>query len=185
MDERKSTTVYYLKFNGRCAALSRCVKKLATVSSSSEAQCQGVAAAVQEARCLKQHLQVFGIQKKHPIAIGADNQSFTRLCQNKTMHKRSKRIEKKSLHSGLDGKWDYFISIRSYWHNGSKHLYEILARIEVGNIKNSFDEVFRNIRNLNLPVNQKRGKGFKLQNWNNGIFKKRRCESLIGSNRWF
>ena len=51
----KSTTGYYFKLNGRGAALSWCVKKQATVAfSSSEAEYQGMAAAVQEALYLKQ-----------------------------------------------------------------------------------------------------------------------------------
>ena len=48
--DRKSTTGYYFKLNGRGAALSWGVKKQATVAlSSSEAEYQGMAAAVQEA----------------------------------------------------------------------------------------------------------------------------------------
>ena len=42
---------------------------------------------------LKQLLEDIGIQQKRPIAIGEDNQSCIRLCQNPIMHKRSKHIE--------------------------------------------------------------------------------------------
>ena len=49
----------------------------------------------QEALYLKQLLEDFGNQQKHPIAIGEDNQSCIRLCQNPVMHKRSKHIETK------------------------------------------------------------------------------------------
>ena len=59
VNDRKSTTGYYFKFNGRGAAL----KKQATVAlSSSEAKYQDMAAAVQEALYLKQLLEDFGIQ---------------------------------------------------------------------------------------------------------------------------
>ena len=82
VNDRKSTTGYYFKLNGRGAALSWGVKKQATVAlSSSEAEYQGLAAAVQEALYLKQLLEDFGIQQKRPIAIGGDNQSCIRLCQ--------------------------------------------------------------------------------------------------------
>ena len=96
VNDRKSTTGYYLKLNGRGAALSWGVKKQATVAfSSSEAEHQGMAAAVQKALYLKQLLLDFGIQQKHPIAIGEDNQSCIKLCQNPVMHKRRKHIETK------------------------------------------------------------------------------------------
>ena len=89
-------TGYYFKLNGRSAALSWGVKKQATVAlSSSEAEYQGMAAAVQEALFLKQHLEDFGIQQKHPIEIVEDTQSCIKLCQNPVMHNRSKHIEKK------------------------------------------------------------------------------------------
>ena len=92
VNDRKSTTGYYFKLNGRGAALSWGVKKQATVAlTSSEAEYQGMAAAVQEALYLKQ----LGIQQKRPIAIGEDKQCCIRLCQNPVMHKRSKHIETK------------------------------------------------------------------------------------------
>ena len=94
VNDRKSTTGYYFKLNGRGAALSWVVKKQATVAlSSSEAEYQGMAAAVQEALYLKQLLEDFGIQQKHPIANGEDSQSCIKLCQNPVKHKRSKHIE--------------------------------------------------------------------------------------------
>ena len=81
--DRKSTTCYYFKLNGRAAALSWGVKKPATIDlSSSEAEYQCMAAAaVQEALYLKQLLEDFGIQQKHPIANGEDNQSCIKLFQ--------------------------------------------------------------------------------------------------------
>ena len=96
MKDRKSTTGYYFKLNGRGGALSLGVKKQATVALfSSEAEYQGMAAAVQEPLYLKQLLEEFGIEQKHPIAIGEDKQSCIKLLQNPVMHKRSKYIEKK------------------------------------------------------------------------------------------
>ena len=96
MNDRKSTTGFYFKLNGRGAALSWGVKKQATVALSlSESEYQGMAAAVQEALYLKQLLEYFGIQQKHPIAIGEDNQSCIKLCQNPVKDKRSKHIETK------------------------------------------------------------------------------------------
>ena len=69
-----------------------------------------MAAAVQEALYLKQFLEDFGIQQKHPIAIGEDNQSCIKLCQNPVMHKRSKHIETK-FHFNRDKTQDGTISI--------------------------------------------------------------------------
>ena len=52
-----------------------------------------MAAAVQETLYLNQLQQDFGIYQKHPIAIGEDNQSCIKLCQNTVMQKRSKHKE--------------------------------------------------------------------------------------------
>ena len=54
-----------------------------------------MAAVFQEALYLKQLLELFGIQQKHPIAIVEDNQSSIKLCHQPVMHKRSKHIESK------------------------------------------------------------------------------------------
>ena len=111
MKDRKSTAGYYFKLNGRGAALSWGVKKQATFDlSSSEAEYQGMAAAVQHSLYLKQILENFGIQQKRPIAIGEDSQSCIRLCQNPVMHKRSKHIETK-FHFIRDKTEDGTISI--------------------------------------------------------------------------
>ena len=70
--------------------------KQATVAlSSSEAEYQGMAAVDEEALYLKQLLEDFGIQGKHPIAIGEDHRSCIKFCQNPVMHKRGKQIETK------------------------------------------------------------------------------------------
>ena len=52
-----------------------------------------MAAATQEALYLRNSLEDFGIQQKHQIAIGEDNQSCIKFCQNSFMHKSSKHIE--------------------------------------------------------------------------------------------
>ena len=111
VNDRKTTTGYCFKLNGLGAALSWGVKKQATVAfSSSEAEYQGMAAAVQEALYLKQLLEDFGIQQKRPVAIGADNQICIRLCQNPVMHKKSKHIETK-FHFFRDKTEDGTVSI--------------------------------------------------------------------------
>ena len=141
VNDRKSTTVYYFKLNGGGAALSWGVKKQATVAlSSSEAEYQGMAAAVQEAFYLKQLLEDFGIQQKRPIAIGEDNQNCIRLCQNPVMHKRSKHIETK-FHFIRDKTEDGTISIHyvPYRQNGSGHLHKVPTRFESAIIQSSFD----------------------------------------------
>ena len=48
--------------------------------------------------------------------------------------------DKVSLHSGQDGGWDYFNSLRFYRQNGSGHLHKVLIRFESANILSSFDE---------------------------------------------
>ena len=94
VNDRKSTTGYYFKLNGRGAPLSWGVKKQATIALSlSETEYQGMPTSVQEALYLKKLLEDFGIQPKHPIAIGEDNQSCIELFQNPVMHKRSNHIE--------------------------------------------------------------------------------------------
>ena len=68
VNDRKSTTCYQINLSGHGEALSWGVKKQATVAlSSSEAEYQSMAAAVQETLYLKQVLVDFGIQQKHPI----------------------------------------------------------------------------------------------------------------------
>ena len=111
VNDRKSMASYYFKLNGRGAALSLGVKKQAIFPrSSSEAEYQGMAAAAQETFYLKQLLEDIGIQQKHPVAIGEDNQSCIKLCQKLVMHKRSKYIEKK-FHFILDKTEDGIIAI--------------------------------------------------------------------------
>ena len=97
-----------------------------------------MAAAVQKALYLKQLLEDFGIQQKHPIAIGENYHS----CQTlpKPSHsKRSKHIETK-FHFIRDKTKDETISIPgSYLQTGSKYLEEIFTPVKGANIQNSFE----------------------------------------------
>ena len=87
--DKKSTTGFYFKLIGRGVALNwgagHCFSSL-------EAEYQGTAAAIKRAICLKQILKDFGIQQKRLIALGKDNQSGIKLCQNPLMHKKSQQI---------------------------------------------------------------------------------------------
>ena len=94
LDDRKSTTGYYFKFQGNGAAISWGVKKQSTVAlSSTEAEHQAMAAAVQEAIYLRSLMNDFGYPIKEPTQIGEDNQSCIKMCHNPVMHKRSKHID--------------------------------------------------------------------------------------------
>ena len=96
LDDRKSTTGYYFKFEGNGAAISWEVKKQATVAlSSTEAEYQAMGAAVQEAIYLRALMKDFGYPMKDPTYIGEDNQSCIKMCHNPVMHKRSKHIDTK------------------------------------------------------------------------------------------
>ena len=123
MNDRKSTTGYYFKLNGCGAALSWGVKKQATVAlPSSEAEYQGMAAAVQEALYLKQLLEDFGIQQKRPITIGEDNQSCIRLCQNPVMHKVAGTSKQSFTSSGTRrriGLFQFIASLQTKWQQTS------------------------------------------------------------------
>ena len=68
--DRISTTGYYAKLNGICAAPVWGVGMKATVFFSSEAENQCMSAGSQEAIYLKQILEGFSIQEKYQITIG-------------------------------------------------------------------------------------------------------------------
>ena len=141
VNDRKSTTGYCFKLNGLGAALSWGVQKQARVAfSSSEADYQGMTAAVQEALYLKQLLEEFGIQQKRPVAIGEDNQSCIRLCQNPVMHKKSKHIKTK-FHFIRDKTEDGTVSI--HYLPVDKMAADIFTKSlpvsESGDIQSSFD----------------------------------------------
>ena len=125
VNERKSTPGFYFKLNWRSTQLG-CQEADQIALSSSEAEYQGMAAAVQEAFDLKQLLEDFGVQQKHPIAIGEDNQSCIKLCQNTDLHKRSKNIETK-VHFNrdkIDGLFQFVTSLLTKWQPiSSRNLY--------------------------------------------------------------
>ena len=63
--------------------------------SSCEAECQGLAAAVQKATFLRSLMCEIGYQQMQATLIGEDNQSCIKLATNPVMHKRSKYIDTK------------------------------------------------------------------------------------------
>ncbi|CAB4034655.1 Hypothetical predicted protein [Paramuricea clavata] len=96
LNDRKSTTGYYFKFEGNGGAISWEVKKQATVAlSTAEAEYQAMAAAAQEAIYLRALLKDFGFPMEKATDIGEDNQSCIKMCHNPVMHKRSKLIDTK------------------------------------------------------------------------------------------
>ena len=96
LNDRKSTTGYYFKFEGNGGAISWGVKKQATVAlSTAEAEYQAMAAAAQEAIYLRALLKDFGFPMEKATDIGEDNQSCIKMCHNPVMHKRSKHIDTK------------------------------------------------------------------------------------------
>ena len=96
LNDRKSTTGYYFKFEGNGGAISWEVKKQATVAlSTAEAEYQAMAAAAQEAIYLRALLKDFGFPMEKATDIGEDNQSCIKMCHNPVMHKRSKHIDTK------------------------------------------------------------------------------------------
>ena len=111
VNDRKSTTGYYFKLNGRGAALRWGVKKQATVAlSSSEAEYQGMAAAVQEALYLKQLLEDFGIQQTSNSSWRGQPKLYQTLPKPSHAQEEQAHRDKVSLHSGQDGGCDYFNS---------------------------------------------------------------------------
>ena len=96
LNDRKSTTGYYFKFEGNGGAISWEVKKQATVAlSTAEAEYQAMAAAAQEAIYLRALLKDFGFPMEKATDIGEDNQSCIKMCHNPVMHKPSKHIDTK------------------------------------------------------------------------------------------
>ncbi|CAB3978840.1 Hypothetical predicted protein [Paramuricea clavata] len=96
LNDGKSTTGYYFKFEGNGGAISWEVKKQATVAlSTAEAEYQAMAAAAQEAIYLRALLKDFGFPMEKATDIGEDNQSCIKMCHNPVMHKRSKHIDTK------------------------------------------------------------------------------------------
>jgi hypothetical protein len=86
LNDRRSTTGYYFKFEGDGGAISWEVKKQATVALLST-EYQAMAAAVQEAIYLRALMKDFGYLMKEPTDIGEDSQSCIKMCHNPVMHK--------------------------------------------------------------------------------------------------
>ena len=96
LNDRKSTTGYYFKFNGNGAAISWQVKKQPTVTlSSTGAEYQAMASAVQEEIYLRALMKDFGYPMKEATYIGEDNQSCIKMCHNPVMHKRLRHLDTK------------------------------------------------------------------------------------------
>ena len=93
---QKSTAGYYFTFQGNGSAIRWEVKKQATVAlSSTEAEYQAMASAVQEAIYLRALTKDFGYLMKESTNIGEDNQPCIKMYHNLVMHKRSKHIDTK------------------------------------------------------------------------------------------
>ena len=96
LNDRKSTTGYYFKFPGHSGAVSWSVQKQSTVAlSSSEAEYQSMAEAVQEAIYLRSLLKEVGFSQNKPTTIYKNNQSCIAMCKNPVMQKRTKHVETK------------------------------------------------------------------------------------------
>ena len=100
----------------------------------------GLGSSSLKALYLKQLLDDLGIQQERPIAIGEDNQSCIRLCQNAVMHKRSKHIETKfhfiwdkTEHFGL---FQFITFLQTKWQRTSS---QSPYRSKSGNIQSSLD----------------------------------------------
>jgi hypothetical protein len=89
LNDRRSTTGYYFKFEGDGGAIRWQVKRQATVAfiSSTEAEYQAMAAAVQEAIYPRALMKDFGYLMKEPTDIGEDSQSCIKMYHNPVMHK--------------------------------------------------------------------------------------------------
>ena len=64
--------------------------------SSCEAECQDLAAAVQEATFLRSLLREMGNQQMQATVFGEDNESCIKLATNPVMHKRSEHMDTKN-----------------------------------------------------------------------------------------
>ena len=98
IDDRRSTTGYLFNVQNGSGAISWSSKKQGTVAtSSSEAEYQALAAAVQEAVYLRSLLTVMGHPPRSATVISEDNhnQSCMKIAHNPVMQKRSKHIDTK------------------------------------------------------------------------------------------
>ena len=96
MDDRRSTTGYSFHLQKAGAAISWSTKKQPTAAiSTSEAECQAMAAAVQEAPYLRSILDEMGVNIDGPTVIKEDNQSCIKMCKKPVRLKRTKPIDVK------------------------------------------------------------------------------------------
>ena len=94
--DRRSTTGYLFKLDAESGAISWNVRKQPTVSlSSSEAEYQSMAAAVQEALYLRSLLDELGVPTAEPTFIGEENQSCIKMTENPVMSRRTKHVDSK------------------------------------------------------------------------------------------
>ena len=130
VNDRKSTTGYYFKLNERGAVLSWGVKKQATVAlSSSKSRTSGHGSSSSKSIVSK---TTFGGFPHLTETTNSNWRGKPELYQvvRKPSHAQEEQTiwDRISLHSGQDGRWDYFNSLRSYLQNGSRHLQNIEGR---------------------------------------------------------
>ena len=96
VDDRRSTTGYSFHVQRSGAAISWSTKKQPTAAiSTSEAEYQAMAAAVQEGLYLRSLLNEMDMTCDGPTVINEDNQSCIKMCKNPVMQKRTKHIDVK------------------------------------------------------------------------------------------
>ena len=96
VDDRRSTTGFAFRIQKKGAAISWNSKKQPTAAiSSSEAEYQAMAAAVQEVLYLRSLLEEMGVKSEGATVIQEDNQSCIKICKNPVMQKRTKHIDNK------------------------------------------------------------------------------------------
>ena len=94
VDDRRSTTGFAFMVQKEGAAISWNSKKQPTAAiSSSEAEYQAMAAAVQEVLYLRSLLEEMGVKSEGATVIQEDNQSCIKMCKNPVMQKRTKHID--------------------------------------------------------------------------------------------
>ena len=96
VDDRRSTSgfAFILQTNGGAVSWSSKKQQTAAISTS-EAEYQAMALAVQETLYLRSLLGEMGISCGSPTVIQEDNQSCIKMCENPVMHKRTKHIDVK------------------------------------------------------------------------------------------
>ena len=94
VDNRRSTTGFAFRIQKEGAAISWNSKKQPTAAiSSSEAEYQEMAAAVQEVLYLRSLLEEMDVKSEGDTVIQEDNQSCIKMCKNPVKQKRTKHID--------------------------------------------------------------------------------------------